>query len=128
MVEVFDFNEYAKNREKYSIEKELVKNNILTDYDSRKTPVTVKIGETEVEKTLGFVLLNLILFAPFVGHPQIQLDINDLFDKQDLTADGLNDYINHVINRFKENIILINKFFLYIIILNYFIKFTLIST
>lgn len=103
MVEVFDFNEYAKNREKYSTEKELVKNNILTDYDSRKTPVTVKIGETEVEKTLGFVLLNLILFAPFVGHPQIQLDINDLFDKQDLTADGLNDYINHVINRFKEN-------------------------
>ena len=102
MLKFFDFNEYAKDYEKYSTEKESIKEQILLNYESRKDQVTIKIGETEENRSLGFVLLNMILFAPFVGHPQVALDKNDLFDKQDLTADDLNDHIDHIINKFKS--------------------------
>ena len=102
MVEFFDFNEYLVNSHKYLEEKQLIKDQILTNYETRRNQVTVKIGEDEETRSLGFVLLNMILFAPYVGHSQLPLSFNDLFDKQDLTADDLNEYVDRVISKFKE--------------------------
>ncbi len=101
VIDLFDFNDYVKDKEKYEKEKAQLKDILLLDFTIRKSPVTLKIGDYSGEHTVGFVLLNMILFAPFAGS-NLSVSFDDLFTDSDLTADALEHHVNKIIDRFKE--------------------------
>ena len=101
VIDLFNFNDYVKDKEKYESEKAQVKEMLLLDFSIRKSMVTLVIGDYRGEHSIGFVLLNMILFAPFVGN-NISVSFDDLFNEEDLTADALENHVNKIVDRFKE--------------------------
>lgn len=99
---LFNFNNILKSETEYNHIKDEVKDSILESYRSRKFPVKILIGTEAIDSTLGNVLVNLLLCTAFV-ESGIEITKDDIYLESTVTQDSIEKYINHTLNRFREN-------------------------
>lgn len=98
---VYDFKEIFSSLTKYIETRDDIKEELKLNFSNRKNEVTLKLGETRIDMTLGKLLINLLLMRPFADFGVIPTE-EDIFTGDTVTQDVLDSYFNHIVERFRS--------------------------
>ena len=101
--EIFDFDTIIKDYDKYNVIKKNLKNKLLENYACRHNLATVKLNNEELHREWGRIYLDLYLIEPFVVE-HLVLTKKDLFNKDVLDQQSLENYFNRILNSHKEGL------------------------
>lgn len=99
---LFNINLLLKNPDEFEKKKNDLKEKLLNDISLRHEKGTIIVENANVELTLGQILLNLFLLSFYEGRKLI-IYKEDLFLKDSISGDDLNDVFNRLLTRIKED-------------------------
>lgn len=99
---LFNINLLLKNPDEFEKKKNDLKEKLLNNISLRHEKGTIIVENANVELTLGQILLNLFLLSFYEGRKLI-IYKEDLFLKDSISGDDLNDVFNRLLTRIKED-------------------------
>lgn len=98
----YNFNEVFSSMEQYQKVENEVKKELMENYARRKDDAAIILDNKRFEMSVGKLFLNLLLMRPFAEIGVIPNE-DDIFDGNTVSQDVLDEYFNHIVERFRNN-------------------------
>ena len=99
---IFNINLLLKNTDDFEQAKNDLKTQLLQNISQRHDMGTIIVEDAQLDLTLGQILLNLFLLSFFEGS-NLKIYKSDLFLKDAISGDDLNDIFNKFLTRIKDS-------------------------
>lgn len=99
---IYNFNEVFSSLEQYQKVENEIKEDLINDYSRRKDDAIIILNDKRFEMSVGKLFLNLLLMRPFAEIGVIPTE-DDIFDGNTVSQDVLDEYFNHIVERFRHD-------------------------